>query len=449
MDYVVARRQRDTAYKDRALWLPKPLINVPAVVGSLTFDHPDPGRDLRLVLCQEADRHLIVPREYLQYKGVTPEFPVLTLGPEFKDVAFDDKIKIRDEKQEKAWNALNEAEGGVLSLACGGGKTVLSLKKIAARGKPALVIVGTGQLLEQWKERAEEFLGLREKDIGIVQAKKFEWEKPLTIAMIQTLSKHADKWPREFSSYYGTVIWDEVHHLAAPQFSRTADLFWGARYGLSATPTREDGMEGVYYAHIGAPFYVDVEYLLKPKIYFQRLPTHIDMQTTSEIKDRRGEFNISKFWKYLTSLEERNVAIADHIKKAHASGRKVLVLGHSKPGLGCLMEHVPGAGLVTGDILDQKKRLRIFRKYDIVLATMNVAAEALDNPALDTVFFTTPFKSWSLMTQGMGRALREYKDKKDPVVVVFEDMGVGPSRALCNKLRRSLYQGDYEFMNVD
>jgi superfamily II DNA or RNA helicase len=53
-----------------------------------------------------------------------------------------------------------------------------------------------------------------------------------------------------------------------------------------------------------------------------------------------------------------------------------------------------------------------------VLATSQYAKEGLDIPALDTLFLATPMGD---VEQAVGRILRPFEGKKDPVVVDFRD----------------------------
>ena len=444
---IFAARRAGIAYRDSWLWLPHTVLNPWAAKASLTFDIA--GTNSQILLYQEADNHLIVPREYV---ALSPKFeanaPLIDLIPEFEERDFTDLMTPRDPGQAFAWQAYAAADNGVLNLGCGKGKTALSCKKIAQRRAPAIVIVNQASLMNQWAEQIHQFLGIPLSDIGKVQGPKFDWEgKSVVLAMIQTLASRADKWPMNFRQYFGTVIFDECHHLSAPMFSRTAPLFWGARYGLSATPNRADALERVYYLHLGDAFYTDMSQELTPRIYFQQLPTEVDM-AGPDVRDKFGEFNISRFWAHLAQNVDRNQRIAQHVIQAEQEGRKVLVLGHSKVGLSHLWASIPQAGVVTGDVSNPAERLDTFRNSQVVLATMDVAAEALDAPALDTVFFTTPFKNWRLLIQGMGRALRRHEGKKAPVIVIFEDRRVKPSKGLCRKLKTALTQNGFQYFEV-
>lgn len=427
------------------LWIPKANVSEHTIKASLEIIINDIDR---LVLWEDADDHILVPREYLWDVGEeNVPFQIEYRAPEFARVKFTDGIKTRDGVQEAAWLRLREAKGGILNLACGKGKTVLMLKKVAQLGMPTLIVVNQGALMEQWLQAIDQFLGIPPEDVGIVQGPRADWQgKKIVVGMIHTLALHSEEWSLDFRQRFGTVVFDEVHHLAAPLFSKTAPLFWGQRFGLTATPERADGTEIVYLANLGGIFYSDLEPELRPTIYFQQLDTTVDMKS-KYVNDRNGDFNISRFRKHLTTIHDRNQAIAEHVTRARANGRRILVLGHIVKGLARIVALTPGAVQVTAK-MGQKERLNLFQNESVIASTMKLASEGLDAPQLDTVFFTTPFRSWNDMVQGMGRILRSFPGKKKPVVVVFDDCRVGPAKGMVNALKRGLQKNGYDITIV-
>ena len=211
--YTFLRRDPDKAYRDTQLWIPKKYVNQLTVKKSLEVSLARDNE--KLILWDETDSHIITPREYLSDVSERDlPFRIVDRQPDFKKVKFTDLMVLRDRSQRMAWQAFSQAKCGVLNLACGKGKTALGCKKIAQSGKPALVVVNQGSLMDQWEQEIEKFLG--KVDVGRVQQSTFDWEKPIVIAMIHTLALRAADWPLEFRKYYGTIIFDEIHHLSAP-----------------------------------------------------------------------------------------------------------------------------------------------------------------------------------------------------------------------------------------
>ena len=435
----------DTAFNSAYMWLPISRVpNKEALLQASKVVHTNnrTGETTTVTLANEVGNYLVIAKHlFPSWEEKLGEVAEPDLA--FEAAGFVDRIAPRDASQQAAWEAFDSASNGVLNLACGKGKTVLALKKIANRNYPSIVIVNNTGLLDQWVDRAEEFLGLRREDIGIVQQKRQEWDKPLVIGMIHTLARMRDI-PWEIRTRFGTVVFDEVHHLSASTFVKTAPLFYGSRFGLTATAAREDGLERVYYAHVGDIFYSDLKSDLVSDVYFAELGTRIDMRC-SEVTDVRREFCVSKFYSHIATNKTRNLHIIKHAGKALKKGRKILVLCHSVKHPEILRELSAGStefkgkkvGCVTG-ATKGPNRVKIINDSDITFATFNVAKEGLDVASLDTIFFATPFKAWGSLQQGKGRVERRYPGKQSPLVIIFDDVRIPPATAMCKSLKRSL-----------
>jgi superfamily II DNA or RNA helicase len=293
--------------------------------------------------------------------------------------------------------------------------------------------------MEQWQERIGEFLELRAGEkLGIIQGTINDWQRPITLAMIHTLALRADEGqlPPGFTKHFGVVFFDEVHHLAAPLFVKTAPLVHGLRYGLTATPKRTDGMEFVYNYHIGPVFFEDMEADLVPRVYFQETPTYLDL-SDSAVKDKSGELNMSRLRSVLGENKEGNLFRAYCIQEALDQGRKILALSHSKNQLRLMHEIFPQSGLIIQET-PQKERTGIVKSSQLVFAISRLGVEGLDDAALDSLFYLTPFSAENDLQQGLGRIQRAHGDKSQPVAVIFEDVLIPPLRSMCNKLRKAL-----------
>ncbi len=444
------RAGKGTAFFSSDVWIPlEEIRNVNALMRAATFStvNARTGETTSICLAQMRENHVIVARHlFTREEWVEKIGPLVTPKVKYETYDFGDKITPRNEAQEKAWEKFSQADHGVLNLACGKGKTVMALKKIAQRAYPAVVIVNNSGLMEQWIERAETFLSITREDIGIVQGKRAEWDKPLVIAMIQTLANRAETGdvPIEVRRRFGTIVFDEVHHLSAAKFSLTAPMFNGSRYGLTATPIREDGLEGVYYSQIGSVFYTDIESDLDARVFVKELDTDPPIDP-SDIQDVTGEFSAGKLYKFLGQQRIRNEEILHMLEDALEKGRKVLCLTHSAEHPEILADMVArrnswstySVGVVTGATAGDQ-RTAIISDSDITFATFQVAKEGLDAPALDTVFFTSPFTSWGGFQQGKGRVERKFVGKKEPIAVIIDDVKIGPAHKMVKKLRSKI-----------
>lgn len=433
------------------VWVPKDIIRDPDrfIRASTIEGKPDHKGNPRLFpLVREAPHHLVCPRHlYDNWAERLADCSTELVVPPAVRSIFEDHITPRNPPQQAAWDALANVASGVLNLSCGKGKTVLGLKKAAQVNLATVVVVNSTSLMDQWRLRAKEHLRLSDEHIGVVQGSKEQWDKHLVLCTIQTLAKRAASLPLDIRLRFGLAIYDEVHHLSAAGFSKTADLFFGLRLGLTATAEREDALEDVYYSHLGPIFHSDLQGDLEAKIYFKKLPTRLPV---SKFLDKAGEPNIGRMYIAMSQLRERNRRIIRDLVPALEAGRKILVLSHAAEHpviFGELFESMGHSKTYKHGIVIQKTKDRreVIAGADITFATMGVAAEALDVEELDTVAFTTPFQAWGLFSQGKGRIERMREGKKDPIVLVYEDYLIGQAAGLLGKLKKNIRKHDRKF----
>jgi len=451
-------KDRDKAYITNNMLLPKSRLHVDRVKSALTFIHGEEtevdaasGEPLRMApgkleLWDETEHHLIVPREFLipeQWEQF--DFKFVDERPRFKfeSVAIGSDIKTRDEGQDRALKSLDDHHSGTLNLSCGKGKTVMALAHIANLGVPSMIVVNTTALLEQWIEEIEEHLDVA--SIGIIQGDVADWkDHPIVVAMVHTLSTRRDEWSMDFRRRFGVVVYDEGHHMSAPVFVKSADLFYGRRYSLTATPDRTDGLERIYQYHLGRVIHSNLEQDLIPNTWFHVLEWALAEEDTERIVDTYGTVNLNKVRTFLGSLPWRNDLIVEDLHLDMAAGRKILVLSHSVEHVEKLSSYFAavGGGAITGST-PQEDRMGILRECNPVFGTFQLAREGLNKPPLDTLFLLTPFSNKNDLQQTVGRIQRSYVDKKDPLVRIYEDMAINCCVVACRKLRKVLKSWNY------
>lgn len=356
-------RRPDTGYLDANLWVPKSACQVEGVKRALTFQFFDAQKVTLLTLWKETENHLIVPREFWDPKDFA--FPVVDLRPKtFTKVDIRSKVQLDHlfengqlipsgkTVQRDAMGLLLKSRGGVLQLACGLGKTVVALDYIARRGVPAIIILDTSELMRQWKEEIETHLEIP-GGVGLIKGKTRDWKKPLVLATYTSLADWAPTMPEEVRRWFGTAVWDEAHHVAAPKFSRSADLFYGVRLGLTATPDRDDGYHVVYNFHIGPVIYKNLTQDLRPRIIFQYTGLGLDdndPKVQAAARDKNGELHIGKIAAHLGSWPQRINFVLNHVRMALQHNRKVLFLSKSVDALVNLMAAWNGQSDLITDI---------------------------------------------------------------------------------------------------
>ncbi|MET3115463.1 hypothetical protein AAKU52_003212 [Pedobacter sp. CG_S7] len=198
------------------------------------------GTERYFKLVEETEHEIIIPRGFIGKlirfcKETNIEYDFVDNRKQNSPIHFAFNASLLSH-QLKTIEIITKKDFGVIVSPPGSGKTVLGLKIIAEKRQPALIVVHRKQLLEQWAERIEAFLGIPKKEIGIIGQGKSKIGKQITIATIQSLPKQVD----EIKDKFGTIIVDECHHVPAETFRTTIEkLQTFYLYGLTATPFRK------------------------------------------------------------------------------------------------------------------------------------------------------------------------------------------------------------------
>ncbi|MGA1353560.1 MAG: DEAD/DEAH box helicase [Candidatus Limnocylindrus sp.] len=447
-------RDRDTTYVDNYVWLPLDKINASIIRGALMYgDMPSEAKF-------EGD-HLRVPRYFID-DALLPQ-PVVYTARTWPSSPINTKSAPRDHQLEPLLS-MSSAGHGVLNLGCGYGKTFISLMYIAARGYKAIVIVDKMNLLSQWRDEALRHLDIKPEEIGKVQGDTWKWEThKIVLASLGTLSRRArdGKLPEGFAESFGVAIYDECHHLSASVFAQTCPIFYGERHGLSATPSREDGMERVFLNHLGGVHYSKVDQALTPTCVFLQTAVSDDAVIEEDkarrkvervVLDMAGEVNHRKLCAWLGTLPDRNALIVTLARELEEKGHHVLCLTHSVAHAAHMVTLYPGAGLASGDV-PATERQGAIRDHRVSFGTVDIAAEALDVPSLSALIVMTPFGAkthGNLLQQALGRIQRAHAGKPHPIAYFVDDTKVGMCVGLLRQVKRKLTEWRYpqEVINV-
>lgn len=439
-------RQADVAYLDTHLWLPTLRVgSLDHIRGTLTFEK---DRFTLVEAWESAPSHIKVPRNYLSAASRERlPFPVVdSRFKAFPRVELTSEV-ILDAKhpgqtfQSEASRALLNTYDGILCLRCGAGKTVVALHSAAQLKTPILVVVGDKGLAAQWTKEIRWCLGLKDDDIGKVGDGKFEWKKSVTVAVVNTLAQRSldGTLPPEMLQHFGVVICDEAHIMAAPYFNAAVPPFQGRRWGLSATPIREDQFDPLLRYTFGDVVYTYLTPDLIPTVYFKKIDTRINLSDPLEraqVEDISGEVHRNKLYGFFARERPDRVAtIAKDIADAVAAGRNVIALTHSRDMCEALAAHFPDAGVCHADV-KPAERLRRISECNPVIAIMQLGKQALDKPSLDTLMLCEPTTKEGVLQQIMGRILRPSESKKPPIMIVYEDRYIRELFMMCAKIRR-------------
>lgn len=105
------------------------------------------------------------------------------------DVVFAGTLRL---DQELAVAAMLHHDAGVLCAPTAFGKTVTAAAMIASRGVNTLVLVHRTELLKQWQERLQSFLGVGKGVVGTIGGGKAKPTGKIDIAVMQSLSRQGE-----------------------------------------------------------------------------------------------------------------------------------------------------------------------------------------------------------------------------------------------------------------
>ena len=444
-------------------------LTVAPKTSSKFMKQPDP-----FTVYLESGSRFYVPRIWGIETFGEPEQNILVEGNSLReDLVFAGKPY---EYQEEIVNTfIEKGANGLICVPCGRGKTFMAIYIALKLGKKFMVVVDKEFLLQQWagelqvllpgikigiiqedKKQIDSDIIIKQKSLTIPQLKDKCKELKLkvggtrdellnrlkeatgknpeeelkevvtfdcTIAMIQTLVQR-DFAETDFRSF-GFTIFDECHHLGASNFSRAllkVQTKW--MLGLSATPTRDDGLTKVFEWFLGRPIYWEKTREADPDVVVRKIPFNTDDEKYTNVPtDFRGEVILARLLTQIVECEERNQLI-DHVLEelVQEKQRRILVLSERKSHLERIEQGLPKGTTFGYYIGGMKEEIREegAKNAQILLGTYAMASEAMNIKTLNTMIMISPRKK---IEQSTGRILRTRKDEREvqPVIIDIVD----------------------------
>ncbi|PKO71574.1 MAG: DEAD/DEAH box helicase [Betaproteobacteria bacterium HGW-Betaproteobacteria-14] len=409
----LAAFQNPEFYKAQAMRLP--VWDKPRVIGS----------------AENYPNHIALPRgcqdamlALLRENGIRCELRDERFAGNPIDVAFAGTLRI---DQEAAVAAMLHHDAGVLCAPTAFGKTVTAAAIIARRKVNTLILVHRTELLKQWQERLQTFLGVSKGELGTIGGGKAKPTGKIDIAVMQSLSRQGEVSP--VVENYGQVIIDECHHIGAVSFDALLKRV-KAKYvlGLTATPIRRDGQQPIIFMQCGPIRHMAA----KP----DGAPHDLEVVARTLLKpiDISADVGIQEVFRHLAHDQVRTAAIAQDIEVAFKRGRKVLVLTERTDHLDSILEALAGKvppPFVLHGRLSKKQRAVLAEDLAalppeaprILLATGKLVGEGFDHPPLDTLVLAMPVSWKGTLQQYAGRLHREHATKSDVRIIDFVDAG--------------------------
>lgn len=336
--------------------------------------------------------------------------------------------------QQTACSAMRKKQFGVLTAPTGAGKTMMGLYLICQRKQPALIIVHTKELLNQWINRIETFAGIPKDEIGVIGAGKFRIGEKITVGMVQTLYKRF----REVDSCFGNIVVDECHHTPSRTFYECVAHF-DSKYmtGLSATPWRRDRLSKLIFWFLGDQvFKVDKSHLIESG---DILEAQVIIRKTDFKSHADASLHYTKVMAELVDNKDRNNLIASDIaEEAKRTDGICLVLSDRKAHCKTLQAYLKynykvDSELLVGSLTNKQRQEVLDRlhsgKVKVLIATGQLVGEGFDAKNLSVLFLTMPIKFSGRLLQYLGRVLRSAPGKKKAVVYDYVDVNVGVLKA--------------------
>jgi superfamily II DNA or RNA helicase len=383
-------------------------------------------------LYHELDNHVLVPRHYLPLTDATHEW----VGPEdFRLIEGKCYIQPRDQLQEDCLDFLGTygsnpaASDKIVSLRCGEGKTFIAIKYAFDYGYSLLILSHTKDILLNWRDviLAETSV----TDIGSVISGSFDL-KPITLGLIQSIVALPIDRIERMSEYFGHIVFDEMHHLAAEVFSMAGNAFPGMRTGLSATQAREDGLSFVFEHSLGTNVFWRRSNRTKAKVVFRRIGQITDVDLPSNYA--QSVTKLAESNQYMSALES-------DIREGYRSLEKQLIVSSRKAVLYELANRLKDIGAVVNTSeTDPYDRQINLKTRPIVMSIDRFATEGLDEPTLTTIRVVTPVKDRNAIVQTVGRLER---GEGDSINAWFYAPMIGRFLGTLDKAKESLTRSGY------
>jgi len=347
------------------------------------------------------------------WKGEELEFFYNTISKQVKNkITLSPDFKLRD-YQEKAVNQILENfknnKNDVLLLAnTGAGKSYLTSYIITKLQKRTLILTDMTMLSEQMYN---EISLNTNADVQIVNGKSTE-VKDVNIVTYQLLNKNP-KLIEMFKNEIGLIIADEIQNTGAESVKTIVQQF-SAKYrlGLSATPTRSDGLTEVIY---------DVyPYIVKAK----GISIPVELHFVKEMEIMLNPMNYRK--NLYETIETEFIPTIDIMvdKLVDKLGKSIMIAVDNKEIQKKLKEKYKKYGVaILNSQTSPKERQQILKDYEDekikILLGYKVLNKGISIPRMEVLINLFAATTKENLEQLIGRLMRTHPKKEKAVFVDF------------------------------
>ena len=407
-------------------------------IGRNTF-----GTERYFKFVEETENEIIVPRGFIGKlirfcRENKIEHDFIDGRKRQNAISFSFNARLR-EHQQTVIESISKKDLGVIVAPPGSGKTIVALKIISEKQQPTLIIVHRKQLVEQWIERIETFLGIPKIEIGKIGQGKNKVVKKITVATIQSLSKEFDKPESEnLATAFGTIIVDECHHIPAETFRNTiVKLKTFYLYGLTATPFRKYNDGKLIFTNLG-----EVIAEIKPnEISTTKQAKIIIKNTELDVPFNSKTDKFETLSKILVHDSTRNKLILEDVKTELDKGKKVVIITERKEHIDSLFQYLKQsyeAITLSGEDSESNRNSKWKNlkegNYQALITTCQFFGEGTDLQNANCLFLVYPFSFEGKLIQYIGRVQRS---EVTPLIYDYRDYKIDYLNKLF--LKRNIY----------
>ncbi len=259
---------------------------------------------------------------------------------------------------------------------------------------------------------------------------------------------------RELFSQAQAVIVDEAH-LAAIVIETLANHADRAyyRFGLSATPWREDNQEirlegcmGKKLIEVSPTFLIDRGFLVPPRIFM--IPISHSEESVANYAD--------SYTKHITKCWERNYRIKQFAEAFQEEGKPVMIIVDRIEHGNILEEMIKGSVFVPGsdkgeddpDDEEQDYRRRMLdacERNEIILIGTQWLNTGIDAPAISVLVMAGSTQASATVLQTVGRVIRSHKESGKTEAVVIDFMDSDKHMRKHSLARKRVYESESGF----
>jgi superfamily II DNA or RNA helicase len=353
-----------------------------------------------------------------------------------ENIVFNGKLR---DYQQKVIDTLKTRSIGTVESPTSSGKSVIITNLITVKKQNTLILVNTIELMNQMVNNLIKFTNLKKDEIGLIGNGKWNVQ-PITVALLQTLSKMSDIRVKTLNSIFGMVVLDECHIAPAFTFYQIINRLKAKyKFGFSATPQRDDGLDDLIWFTVG------------PKVHRVELSDIKDKLVIPTIRKVESDYyfplfsqdEYSEMVDDLCKDEARNNLIYNLVEEY--KGKQMVILttrvfhamnmveklkekGYAAEYLVSQIPHPDKPGKMKA--MSKKRRNEIIeglksRKIEIVISTYSLFSTGIDISGLEILFLAGPTRSEIKLKQSIGRCMRKADFEKTPVIVDIRDNKVG------------------------